>query len=56
MIAKLWEILSAEKDLDNISTKVVKEKLEKALNIEIKERKQFISYQIMSKMIFKKNH
>lgn len=49
VVASLWQILREEKDLDNVSTKDVRDKLEKALNMEIKERKEFVDYQIMSK-------
>lgn len=48
VVASLWQILREEKDLDNISTRDVREKLEKALNMEIKERKEFVNRQIMT--------
>ena len=44
----LWEILRQEDDIENISTKDVRQKLEKILNMEIKERKEYVNYQIMT--------
>lgn len=55
VVASLWQILREEKDLDNVSTKDVRDKLEKALNMEIKERKEFVDYQIMSNFILFNN-
>lgn len=47
VVSCLWEILKEEKDLDDVSTKDIREKLEKQLNLELKERKEFVNYQIM---------
>jgi hypothetical protein len=46
IISILWSLLNEEKDLDNISTKDIRDKLEKALNIELKEKKEFVNNQI----------
>jgi hypothetical protein len=48
VVDTLWEILKQEEDIENISTKEVRSKLEKVLNMEIKERKEYINYQIMT--------